>query len=116
MSPSLQPSGRAIRHSNTIVIIISLSLSLTFCSRDRATDWGEVAAKARRRKDKTCPICIGPLERKLRGNVALLSCSHTFHEDCLCLFELFQIAEDAKPVCPLCRAEYEKKVVQCREL
>ena len=61
MSPSLQPSGRAIRHSHTIIII---SLYLTFCARDRATDWGEVAAKARRRKDKTCPICIGPSTRK----------------------------------------------------
>ena len=75
-------------------------------------DWEEVKGRARRRKDKTCPICIGPLARKLRGNVCLLTCSHTFHEDCIKLFELFQEAEQAKPICPLCRAPYQKIVVQ----
>ena len=75
------------------------------------TDWESLKRKAKRRKDKTCPICIGPLARKLRGNVCLLSCSHMFHEDCIQLFELFQEAENCKPACPLCRANYEKTVI-----
>ena len=82
----------------------------------REVDWEGLKCTARKRKDKTCPICIGPLARKLRGNVALLSCSHMFHEDCIQLFELFQEAEQSKPMCPLCRAEYEKKVIQVTEL
>ncbi|QDZ18005.1 Ring zinc finger protein [Chloropicon primus] len=82
----------------------------------REIDWEGLKSKARKRKDKTCPICIGPLARKLRGDIALLSCSHCFHEDCIHLFELFQQAEDSKPICPLCRCEYEKKVIPNTEL
>ena len=79
-------------------------------------DWKELRKKAKRRKDKTCPICIGPLARKLRGNVCLLSCSHMFHEDCIHLFEMFQESEQNKPICPLCRSNYEKQVLRRQEL
>lgn len=39
----------------------------------------------------------------------LLSCSHLFHLKCIQAFEGFSVFE--KPQCPVCRAEYRKRVL-----
>lgn len=40
------------------------------------------------------------------NGVAVLSCSHAFHSDCLSAFEAFALASDLPPACPCCRAIY----------
>ena len=57
-----------------------------------------------------CAICMvkfgeddeGGQHRRQRS---LLSCTHVFHEACLCAFENFN---DGPNSCPLCRAVYSK--------
>ena len=42
------------------------------------------------------------------NGVAVLSCSHAFHSDCLSAFEAFALASDLPPACPCCRASYQR--------
>lgn len=42
------------------------------------------------------------------SGVAVLSCSHAFHSDCLSAFEAFALASDLPPACPCCRATYQR--------
>ncbi|XP_061165712.1 RING finger protein 32-like [Saccostrea echinata] len=39
----------------------------------------------------------------------LLSCSHVFHETCLRTFE--ELACEERPICPVCRSLYQKRVI-----
>lgn len=43
----------------------------------------------------------------------LLSCSHVFHDTCLATFE--ELTCEERPVCPVCRSLYQKRVLslQC---
>ncbi|CAM9093605.1 unnamed protein product, partial [Ectocarpus fasciculatus] len=42
--------------------------------------------------------------------IAVLSCSHVFHDRCMQSFEMY--GEEDVPLCPMCRTPYEKKVLK----
>ena len=42
------------------------------------------------------------------GGLAVLSCSHAFHGDCLSAFEAFSIASELAAACPCCRSTYAR--------
>ncbi|ETE72742.1 RING finger protein 32, partial [Ophiophagus hannah] len=79
--------------------------------------------KAFRQDIADCPICIMPLMQPAQlqdglclddyqsrpRQTALLSCSHMFHSTCLQAFEEFSLRE--RPICPLCRSCYQKKIL-----
>nr|XP_060638565.1 RING finger protein 32 [Anolis sagrei ordinatus] len=85
-------------------------------------EWEKIQMQAFRQDIVDCPICIMPLGHPhlqdelshdsgpsyLRQTV-LLSCSHIFHCTCLQAFEEFSLGE--RPVCPLCRSCYQKKIL-----
>lgn len=49
----------------------------------------------------SCTLCAG---------VAWLSCTHTFHLDCIMAFEAFELSHGGTPSCPVCRAEgYQRR-------
>ncbi|CAK6434189.1 unnamed protein product, partial [Pipistrellus nathusii] len=78
-------------------------------------DWQEIQAQALQREPAECSICLAPLAGsgpRPRSTV-LLSCSHVFHHACLLALEQFSLG-DSSPfhACPLCRACYQKKVLQ----
>ncbi|POM72001.1 Zinc ion binding protein [Phytophthora palmivora] len=66
-------------------------------------DWLVIFSKAKARGEHECAICINVFSSSMEG-VSLLSCSHTFHSQCLSAFEEFNIYE--VPLCPVCRASY----------
>lgn len=72
-------------------------------------DWQGVVARARARHEVDCPICLGALKRRGEASVAWLSCSHTFHLDCIVAFEAFELTRGGEPRCPVCRCEYQRK-------
>ncbi|KAJ8277599.1 hypothetical protein GJAV_G00077370 [Gymnothorax javanicus] len=80
-----------------------------------AQDWVKIQEKAVRQEAGDCPICLTPLCVGMRGvdegqrNVLLLSCSHLFHLCCLEAFESFCL--EGRPVCPLCRSVYHKRLI-----
>lgn len=45
--------------------------------------------------------------QRLAG-IAVLSCSHAYHADCLSAFEAFAVSSDLPTVCPCCRAAYAR--------
>lgn len=47
---------------------------------------------------------------KTKRQTVLLSCSHVFHETCLNTFEDLTLQE-GNPICPICRANYQKKII-----
>ncbi|NWX15787.1 RNF32 protein, partial [Aegotheles bennettii] len=88
------------------------------------TDWEKIQMQAFRQEISDCPICITPLSPTVHptcpcsGNcnqfsrqTVLLSCSHLFHHTCLQAFEEFSLRE--RPICPLCRSYYQKKILKC---
>ncbi|XP_026536706.1 RING finger protein 32 [Pseudonaja textilis] len=86
-------------------------------------EWEKIQLQAFRQDIADCPICIMPLMQpaqlqdglSLDGyqsrprQTALLSCSHVFHSTCLQAFEEFSLRE--RPICPLCRSCYQKKII-----
>uniref|UniRef100_A0A8C5S822 RING-type domain-containing protein n=1 Tax=Laticauda laticaudata TaxID=8630 RepID=A0A8C5S822_LATLA len=86
-------------------------------------EWEKIQIQAFRQDIADCPICIMPLLQpaqlqdglSLDGyqsrprQTALLSCSHMFHSTCLQAFEEFSLRE--RPICPLCRSCYQKKII-----
>ncbi|KAG8138766.1 hypothetical protein E2320_001547, partial [Naja naja] len=86
-------------------------------------EWEKIQIQAFRQDIADCPICIMPLMQpaqlqdglSLDGyqsrprQTALLSCSHMFHSTCLQAFEEFSLRE--RPICPLCRSCYQKKIL-----
>ena len=93
-------------------------------------DWEKVLRVANQsfsEKECCCPICIGPLYRGPRtvdeggSCVALLSCGHCFHIDCIDTFEEFLSKQDdvgmhgqrrRVSLCPCCRAPYVRKTIR----
>eukprot|EP00775_Hariotina_reticulata_P004046 gene4046-biopygen5765 len=75
-----------------------------------AVSWEAVVGQACERGETDCAICLGPLAatRETKG-VALLSCSHTFHMQCVLSFEAFETARSGQPSCPICRAAYTRR-------
>ncbi|KAI8913644.1 hypothetical protein EDD86DRAFT_201121 [Gorgonomyces haynaldii] len=63
-------------------------------------EWQNILSKARSRQLE-CPICLCGL----KDQVALTSCGHLYHSQCLNSFER------AGTQCPLCRQEYDKQTV-----
>ncbi|XP_070281030.1 RING finger protein 32 [Myotis yumanensis] len=78
-------------------------------------DWQEIQAQALQREASECSICLAPLVGSGRcpREAVLLSCSHMFHHVCLLALEQFSWG-DSSPfhACPLCRACYQKKILQ----
>ncbi|XP_053115108.1 RING finger protein 32 isoform X2 [Hemicordylus capensis] len=86
-------------------------------------EWGKIQMQAFRQDISDCPICIMPLAHSVHlqdgllqdshqacpRHIVLLSCSHMFHSACLQAFEEFSLGE--RPICPLCRSCYQKKVL-----
>ena len=71
-------------------------------------EWVGVEMEAVARGDVTgcCSICFGDLNDE---SVCILSCSHTFHSNCITSFERFLRTKER--TCPICRrASYQKKV------
>ncbi|XP_066483618.1 RING finger protein 32 [Tiliqua scincoides] len=88
-------------------------------------EWEKIQRQAFRQDIMDCPICImplahpthlqdGPLQDSHQSSsrqTVLLSCSHMFHNTCLQVFENFSPTE--RPLCPLCRSYYQKKILYC---
>ncbi|XP_010639845.1 RING finger protein 32 [Fukomys damarensis] len=81
-------------------------------------DWEKIQVQAAHREISECSICLTPLwlhgdSRHPRATV-LLSCAHLFHHTCLLALEQFSLG-DSFPLhtCPLCRACYQKKILEC---
>jgi len=79
--------------------------------------WGDLTTTAIERGISDCPICITPMHIAALSNnqnigetelkiVALLSCSHLFHETCIASFEEF--CEGRTFMCPVCRSPYQR--------
>uniref|UniRef100_A0A0G4HCD7 RING-type domain-containing protein n=1 Tax=Chromera velia CCMP2878 TaxID=1169474 RepID=A0A0G4HCD7_9ALVE len=60
-----------------------------------------------------CAICFQDMAEAPGKTVALLSCSHLFHNCCIANFESFHIFEDHR--CPMCRTVYERKAICLRK-
>lgn len=95
-------------------------------------DWAVAIDRCLQRDEEPeCPICLASLGqlcssgtassrggRRQRqrdassggsgGGLAMTSCSHGFHADCLSAFEAFAVASDLAPVCPVCRCAYQR--------
>ena len=60
---------------------------------------------------RECPICLTSLGEPGKAvkerRVALLSCSHLFHDVCLQTYEECNLV--TKHQCPVCRSSYTKK-------
>ncbi|XP_032093666.1 RING finger protein 32 [Thamnophis elegans] len=86
-------------------------------------EWEKIQIQAFRQDISDCPICIMPLMQPAQlqdglspngyqscpRQTALLSCSHMFHSTCLQAFEEFSLRK--RPICPLCRSCYQKKIL-----
>uniref|UniRef100_A0A3Q0SNS0 Ring finger protein 32 n=1 Tax=Amphilophus citrinellus TaxID=61819 RepID=A0A3Q0SNS0_AMPCI len=90
-------------------------------SKPRENDWDRIKSQVIQRDVWDCPICLTALsslslptesdrsDHQQRRPAVLLSCSHLFHQICLEAFEAF--CADSRPVCPLCRSVYHKKLI-----
>ena len=80
--------------------------------RPSAEVWAAAEARAARRAEAFCAVCLGPLA--LRGSM-LLPCSHEFHAACVDAMERFRPgggaegAAEAAPTCPVCRTPYRER-------
>uniref|UniRef100_A0A670J875 Ring finger protein 32 n=1 Tax=Podarcis muralis TaxID=64176 RepID=A0A670J875_PODMU len=86
-------------------------------------EWEKIQMQAFRQDIVDCPICIMPLiypthlqegipqasYPSCSSKTVLLSCSHMFHSTCVQAFEDFSLGE--RPICPLCRSHYQKKIL-----
>ncbi|XP_053527801.1 RING finger protein 32 isoform X1 [Artibeus jamaicensis] len=87
-------------------------------------DWQKIQTQALLRDTQECSICLTPLSvgpsspsgmdsSSPARPTALLSCSHVFHHACLLALEQLSWG-DASPfhACPLCRACYQKRILE----
>jgi len=74
-------------------------------------NWADVRrqALARLRNDNTCAICFDAMDCIGGEGIALLSCTHIFHERCIAQCEQFC---QGSPICPACRAKYLRRQLQ----
>eukprot|EP00899_Mesostigma_viride_P003560 jgi/Mesvir1/13204/Mv06163-RA.1 len=76
-------------------------------------DWDEIRARIRDRGEDECPICICPLTKKGAVGIAILSCAHAFHSNCILAFEKYNACfakADVGHACPVCRTNYKRIV------
>ncbi|KAL4440250.1 hypothetical protein ABPG75_003251 [Micractinium tetrahymenae] len=96
-------------------------------------DWETAIARCLERDEQPeCAICLAPLGQLCSGHgggskgssgkggrpkanqaqrpagVAVLSCSHAYHADCLSAFEAFAVSSDLSAACPCCRSAYAR--------
>lgn len=79
------------------------------------TDWDRILTTVFGRSERECAICLGNLRRKGGQGVAVLSCSHIFHTDCVTSFEAFEVSRGGKASCPVCRSFYKKQLFDVHE-
>ena len=89
---------------NSRKIMASFGAQPTGLEQESENFWDEVCGKAFSRIDdqSECPICMFALlsDKKL----AVCSCTHTFHSQCLSTFEELSLNE--VKFCPVCRSTY----------
>jgi len=73
-------------------------------------DWNAILEKAYQRGIMDCPICMCPLDDGSERHLAVTSCTHVFHAQCLTSFENFDSFKE--PSCPCCRQPYQKKLME----
>ncbi|KAK2886566.1 RING finger protein 32 [Channa argus] len=90
-------------------------------SEPQENDWDRIQSQVIQRGVSECPICLtalcsqnfpagaGRSNHQTHRSTVLLSCSHLFHQLCLEAFEAF--TADSRPLCPLCRSVYYKKLI-----
>lgn len=100
-------------------------------------DWEAVLARCLERDGQPeCAVCLAPLgqlcsgarqgggsssnagqgagrgrhrrQASATGGIAVLSCTHGFHSDCLSAVEAFAVASELAPCCPCCRSTYAR--------
>jgi hypothetical protein len=76
---------------------------------EQAVDWGPVLARVCERGETECAMCLCPLAREEGCGVAVLSCSHVLHADCIGSFEAFQGGRRGTGRCPMCRGAYVRR-------
>lgn len=77
---------------------------------DGQVDWATVIARACERGETECAVCLGALAREEGdGGVAVLSCSHVLHVQCVASFEAFQGFALGTGRCPVCRGAYVRR-------
>ncbi|XP_007666045.1 RING finger protein 32 [Ornithorhynchus anatinus] len=95
------------------------------CGREvTEVEWEKVQMQALHQEISDCSICLTPLclpthlqysssepVNSQARHTVLLSCSHMFHHMCLLALEEFSLGEIY--TCPLCRACYQKRVLEC---
>uniref|UniRef100_A0A3Q4HLP2 Ring finger protein 32 n=1 Tax=Neolamprologus brichardi TaxID=32507 RepID=A0A3Q4HLP2_NEOBR len=120
-------------HEDTIAFLSDIDRSLSSSRRvfqqlerksvseSQENDWDRIKSQVIQRGVWDCPICLTALSNlslptvsarsnyQQRRPTVLLSCSHLFHQLCLEAFEAF--SGDSRPLCPLCRSAYHKKLI-----
>ncbi|KAM5205498.1 RING finger protein 32 isoform 1-T1 [Hipposideros larvatus] len=96
------------------------------CGRELTDEaWQKIHMQALHREACECPICLTPLSASSDSHHAasgtggsqrsretvLLSCSHTFHHECLLALEEFWGHGSPFHICPVCRSCYQKKIL-----
>ena len=77
---------------------------------DQSVDWAAVLARVCERGETECAVCLAPLARAEACGVAVLSCSHVLHAECIASFEAFQgLARPGAGRCPVCRGAYVRR-------
>lgn len=79
---------------------------------DTAVDWDAVLARACKRAETDCAICLAELLRQPQQHqqgVTVLSCSHVFHVACVTAFERFETGRGGAAFCPVCREPYQRR-------
>lgn len=84
-------------------------------------NWKRIISEAISRGVGDCAICMCSNTCVPNKALAILSCSHVFHHQCIENFEKFcashQMALSCQLSCPVCRAnDYEKQILDHREV
>jgi hypothetical protein len=85
--------------------------------KQERVDWNAVYQQACERDFRECPICMTSLTNSNNSRmIALLSCGHVYHGNCIGNFEKFR-SEDGNGsgkiinnTCPCCRQFYQKRL------
>jgi hypothetical protein len=75
------------------------------CSQRPASARGRASSCRRQQQQHSSNNSSGSVPG---GGLAVLSCSHAFHADCLSAFEAFSIASELAAACPCCRSTYAR--------
>eukprot|EP01038_Epipyxis_sp_PR26KG_P004389 gene4389-6206_t len=73
------------------------------------TNWIAIKSIANARGQNDCAICMLPVTNQIKQEIkknVILSCSHVFHESCICNLERF--VGNMNKRCPVCRSSYTR--------